>query len=1405
MRRIKKWLIGLVLFFVVFTLFGFFGVPPILKSVLVKKMSEALKREVTIEKIKVNPFTLSVTTAGIRIQEHGGSEPFVSCDELFIKIEILSAVKRALILKELRIQNPYLKLARQNEQTYNFSDLIPKKEEKPEEKSTPFLFSLNNIQIENGKIEFWDGVTQKKHTVSDLKIGIPFLSNIPYEVETFVQPSLTAKINGAPYAFYGQTKPFADSLETSLDIEISDLNLPYYLAYVPIQMKMKILSAFLDVKGKVTFIQQKGKPPSANISGDLALKKIAVDDLQQNPLLRLPRLEASVVSARPLLKSFHLKKIAIHSPEAEIRRGRKGDLEIQSLIPKQGDEKTPVKSEPETSPLSLEIDEIEMIGGKLTFIDLSRKMPFQTVLSPIEVKIENFSNGKDKKSNYTLVIKTEAKEEIQLAGSFSVVPLQGSGNVEIKEVPLKKYAPYYQEFISFDLADGRLDFSTVYQYAQGEKETAVSLKEMAASLKSLRLKKEGEKEDFLSIPTLMVRDTELDLNGKSLRIGSLTTEKGTLSVQRLKNGEFDLQRPGILIPVPPPKDKTPPSAKEAQDDRKWAITLGQVRLDQYTLKMTDATPSQPTSMIAEKMALRAENISTKKNQLGKFALSLLLDQKTSVSTQAAVGIEPLRADGSLEVRQLSLRQYAPYYQDKILFDIESGDVDLAARYQYAKGEKETVTRATGISASVKALQLKKRGEAEDFLTIPAVLIRNTGIDLTKNEITVGEFATEKGSVLVRRLNNGEINLLSLLPPAAKKTEKPEEKQEPQAGKPWVVKVGRLAVDQYRLKWDDQVPSEAVQILLDEIGVKGENLSTAKDEKGRLSLTLRLDQKGKVTVGGGFGIAPLSADLEVGVQEAEIHPVQPYFTDRVKIIVTDGKFSTSGNLALKTEEGKGLQVSYKGNSNLNQFASIDKPNAEDFLKWESLSFTGIDAGYNPFYLRLDGAALSNFYARLMINPDGTLNLQNILTEQKKEGAKPAEPSGQKPAPDKEPGGKESAPPADISIQRVTLQGGHIDFSDNYIQPNYSANFMEIGGRVSGLSSEEGKSADVELRGMLGQIAPLEITGKLNPLGKDLFVDLSVKFKDIDLSPMTPYAGKYMGYKIQKGKLFMDLKYQIVKRKLDSQNKIFFDQFNLGDKVESPQATKLPVRLAISLLKDRKGEIHLDIPVTGSLDDPKFSVFSIILQVLGNLIAKAATSPFALIGAIMGGGQQLDNLEFDYGSAAVAGDSEAKINTLLKALKDRPGVSLEIEGHVDLEKDREGLKQLFFQRKLKAQKLKEIIKKGQPSVPVDEVKIESPEYPKYLKLAYKEERFPKPKNFIGFVKDLPNPEMEKLMLTHIVINEGDLRTLAAQRTARVRDTLVKAGVESDRLFIVEPKSLAPEKKDKIKDSRVDFRLK
>jgi len=463
---------------------------------------------------------------------------------------------------------------------------------------------------------------------------------------------------------------------------------------------------------------------------------------------------------------------------------------------------------------------------------------------------------------------------------------------------------------------------------------------------------------------------------------------------------------------------------------------------------------------------------------------------------------------------------------------------------------------------------------------------------------------------------------------------------------------------------------------------------------------------------------------------------------------------------------------------------------------------LSVGYNPISVRAKKVALADFFARVIIQPGGRLNLQEIMAT-----GQPVKPAGQeKPT----PGSARTEPAApsaaqDVQIEELTIQAGRVEFQDRTLKPTYSANMTELGGRVSGLSSAETSLADVELRGKMNNSAPLEITGKVNPLKQDLFVDVRARFTGMDLSPTSPYSGKYVGYVIEKGKLSFDLKYLIDKKKLSSENKVFIDQFTFGDKVDSPEATSLPVKLAVALLKDRKGEIHLDIPVTGSLDDPQFSIFSIVLQVLGNLITKAVTSPFALLGAAFGGGEGMQYVEFEPGLATIPADGKKKIEALATALVEKPSLKLEIAGYVSPDADREGLKQYLLQRKVKAQKLNDLVKKGSPAVPVDEVVVAQEEYEKYLTVAYRAEPFPKPRNFVGMVKSLPVPEMEKLMLTNIEAGDGELRQLAARRANTVKDSLLQAGkVEPERLFIVEPKGLTPEKKDKVKDSRVEFKI-
>jgi uncharacterized protein involved in outer membrane biogenesis len=961
MGRAIKVILSVVAVLAVIIIAAYFALPPFLKTFLVKTLSENLHREVALKQISINPLRLTVTIDSFQVKEPGGTDTFVGFDSLFLNIDSLSIFRRTLIMKEIRLTNPTVRVIRRDDGSYNFSDLLPKEGETAEKKSPPLPFSLNNIHIENGTVDFWDGPKKTTHKAREINISIPFISDIPYYTDEYVTPYLSANINGGVYEFKGKTKPFADSRESAFDIDIKDLNIPYYLSYVPFKMNFKILSGLLSTKTSVSFIQHRDKKPSITIKGDTTLKDLAVDEQGKKRLLRIPMLQLSAASLEPFTSVYHFSKIALSGPELVMRRNKSGKLNILSLLPPQ----KKVKKKDET-PMILKIDDLGIEDGGIHFFDA----------------------------------------------------------------------------------------------------------------------------------------------------------------------------------VPP-------------------------------------------------------------------------------------------REGRFEIRGLSL--------------------------------------------------------------------------------------------------------------------------------------------------------------------KGEHISTERNTKANISLSLRLDKTGVVTVVGPVGIDPLSANLAINVKSMNLLGLQPYVDDKLKVSITDGKVSTSGNLSLQSADKDNLKVSFTGNILVANFATIDKVNAEDLLKWNSLFFKNVQAGYNPFYFRVSDISLADFYARLIILPDGTINLQHLAEEQPLEKPKTT-------VPDKKTTEQADKPLKEIQIGALSLQGGTIDFQDRYIKPNYAAKLVEMGGRVSGISSIASKTADVDLRGKLDHSAPLEITGRIHPFPDNLFVDLKASFKDIDLSPLSPYSGKYAGYGIRKGKLSFDLQYLIVEKKLDSKNKIFLRQFNFGDPVESPQATKLPVKLAVALLQDRKGDIDLDIPVTGSLNDPQFSVWQIVVKVIGNLLEKAVTAPFAILGSLFGHGEELSYVEFDDGSSSIGGANLKKVETLIKALHERPGLRLDIEGHVDMEKDKEGLKRNQLSAKLKAQKLRELIRQGGKAVSVDEVQIKDNEYTRYLTLAYEAEKFPKPRTVIGMKKSLPVPEMEKLMMTQLTVSDSDLRLLVSQRATQIKSLLLKDGtISAERIFVVEPKTLAPEKKEKAKNSRVDFRLK
>jgi len=354
---------------------------------------------------------------------------------------------------------------------------------------------------------------------------------------------------------------------------------------------------------------------------------------------------------------------------------------------------------------------------------------------------------------------------------------------------------------------------------------------------------------------------------------------------------------------------------------------------------------------------------------------------------------------------------------------------------------------------------------------------------------------------------------------------------------------------------------------------------------------------------------------------------------------------------------------------------------------------------------------------------------------------------------------------IRIGRIDVKGGNIAFSDRFVRPNYDANLTGMAGSLTGLASDPGTIAKLSLLGKVDNAAPVSVEGELNLFRQDQYLNIGASVKDFELTSLSSYSGKYVGYGIQKGKLSAELVYRIEDRKLSATNRIFLDQLTFGEAVDSPDAVNLPVQLAVSLLKNGRGEIDLNLPVSGTMDDPEFSVFGLVIRALFNLAGKAVTAPFSLLGAAFGGGEELSKLEFDPG--------------------DRPALRLDVTGLADPATDLEGIRRAKLLDQVRGIKLKALIKRGESAPSLEEIEFSEQEYPDLLAQVYDDAEIKKPRNLIGFAKRLPVPETEALLLADIKVGDEDIKALALQRAQRVREWLVEEGkVSPERVFLVSP---------------------
>ncbi|CAB5278489.1 AsmA family protein [Burkholderia multivorans] len=1241
-RRTRRIGLGILIFLVLFGLLGFFAAPPLIRHIAEQQLSKQLDRPATIRRIALNPYTLNLEADSIHVGEHGGQGDFIDIAKLVVRPSWTSLFRGAPIVNEIRLDSPRFRIVRYDAQRFNFTDLIEKFSTPSKPDSKPTLFSVSNIQINNGRIDFDDRLLNEKHVVDEWTLGVPYIATLPSKTDIFVEPKLRMRFDGSPIAIDGKTKPFAQSRESEIALKFDRLDVPKLISYVPAKLPVAVTSGLLSSDLSVNFVMS-GDTPALRVSGTVDLTDAKVTGPASEPLFAARGVHVAAAGLEPLRNAMHFDEIRLDRPVIDLSRDKQGVLNVEKL-----------------------------------------------------------------------------------AGSPAAAPKAASAA------------------------------------ANGASRAAVAAASAPAASGA------------------QAADT-----------------------------------------------KTPP----------LDLTIRHVAIDGGTVNLDDRVPATPTALALTKLAATLDGFALQRKTPAKYTLSTSLSRGGDLKAEGTVDVAAKQVDTKLVVDALALAPLQPYLGEATRARVLDGALGATVNAKADWGKTPLDAQVADSELSLKSLKLATPDAKAPAIVLPDARAKIAKVDVAARTAEIASVDAHGLALDVKRLKNGNIDLAAFASPAQPAVPQRTVARKAQAAAPsWHYRIDALNVKEASANFTDLSTPRPVKLAIKPLDLSVQKLGDDMTKPLPVQLKATLNRKGSLNVTGDVTAQPLKIALKIDGNRVDAAAFEPYFGSALNATIASALLNAQGNLTFAQAKDT-MRAAYRGNVALVDVRMLDKATSDPFAGWRSLALTNLKANYDDKGTDVDAARVtfSNFYGRVLLDAQGRLNLNDIVAKEtgpaqsltrdaSKSEPVPLSPGVTPPAAAQAASAaaaqQASAPaaasatvvvkaapapqrPVRMHFGELVLQNGRVTYTDNFIKPNYTANLVAIKGTVGAFGTDSTTSAPVDVAANLAGNGPISIKGSVNPLIDKPALDLTATAHDIELTNLTPYSAKYAGYPITKGKLNVDLHYQLANDQLKANNHIFIDQLTFGDHIDNDTATKLPVKLAISLLKNTRGEIDVNLPVSGSLSNPEFSVGGLIWRALLNLIAKAVTSPFSLLAHAFGsGGEDLGYVEFAPGSAVLTDAQQKKLDTVVKMLTEKPSIRLDLIGRVDPDKDTPGLRTAYVDRLVRQQKLKDVVGQGESIDPMT-VNVEPGEYDKYLTRAYKAADFKKPRNLIGLQKTLPEADMKKALAEHAPADDNALRALAQQRAQAVRQYL-DGKIDAKRVFVVAPKLDAKGIEDKGATTRVDFGL-
>ena len=702
------------------------------------------------------------------------------------------------------------------------------------------------------------------------------------------------------------------------------------------------------------------------------------------------------------------------------------------------------------------------------------------------------------------------------------------------------------------------------------------------------------------------------------------------------------------------KAQSDTDADKASSAQLPRVIVDTISIKDAALYFTDYTRNDVYKFDLKNMGLKIKNIDTKENNSTNGALRFYASfgDEGFVDFKAHVkGYEPLRVAGSLDFQANKLYTEWRYFKEYLNIEVADGTLHTYLDYDFDLSDLNA-TKITNAVVAINNLRIKPKERARDIFTLKHFALNKITMYPLRNNIYISDIGVDDLYLHVKRQKDKSIDWNHYIEINSGKTQKKN-------GAPLNLFVKQFSLKNANMAFVDNSLNKSVSNSIDKLNLQLLDLNASANSLMQYALDFQVNKQGLVQAEGQLQHTPLKEEGDFNISQISLEEITPYLQQSTYLDVEEGYFSATGKIRYEKSK-KNADLYVNGSAALSSFFIYNSLEKKLLFSLNRLDINDYTFELMPNRFHINGIDVNAFYVDAEIDKNKVLNFSQLL----KETNSTKEQNKQRVK------GKSQSFP--VKIDKIKVASGSARFQDYSIPIKFKTDIHNLNGVIYSVTNMKGENTLVNLDGEIDKYGSTKIKGSLQSQNPKKFTDITMNFKNLDLSAMSGYSASFAGYKIDSGKLFLDLGYNIVNSKLHGSNKVVIKKIKFGDEVEDENATHLPLGFVIALLEDENGVIDIDMPVEGDVDKPDFKYGKLVWNTFSNLVTQAVTAPFRFLGAMLGmDTKELDSVAFESGESKISPMQREKLDKLAVVMRKRPKLILKVHGVYDKRSDKKAL--------------------------------------------------------------------------------------------------------------------------------------